>query len=101
MPRSPEPRDSRLSASIPRRKPPSAPVRSFARSWAVDLKLRQIRVNALSPGTIPTPSYDHLSLTPRANAAIPSGPNRCHVWLFLTQLKMSEHGQIVATVSSE
>lgn len=40
-----------------------AAVRSFARSWAVDLKERKIRVNAVSPGTVPTPGYDHLGLT--------------------------------------
>ena len=32
-----------------------AAIRSFARSWAVDLKHRKIRVNAISPGPIDTP----------------------------------------------
>src|SRR6266700_2893338 len=32
-----------------------AAVRSFARTWTVDLKDRKIRVNALSPGPIDTP----------------------------------------------
>jgi NAD(P)-dependent dehydrogenase (short-subunit alcohol dehydrogenase family) len=32
-----------------------AAVRSFARSWTVDLKQRKIRVNAISPGPIDTP----------------------------------------------
>jgi NAD(P)-dependent dehydrogenase (short-subunit alcohol dehydrogenase family) len=32
-----------------------ATVRSFARSWTVDLKHRKIRVNAVSPGMISTP----------------------------------------------
>jgi NAD(P)-dependent dehydrogenase (short-subunit alcohol dehydrogenase family) len=32
-----------------------AAVRSFARSWTVDLKHRKIRVNAVSPGVISTP----------------------------------------------
>jgi NAD(P)-dependent dehydrogenase (short-subunit alcohol dehydrogenase family) len=40
-----------------------AALRSFARSWIVDLKDRQIRVNVVSPGTIPTPGYDQLGLT--------------------------------------
>jgi NAD(P)-dependent dehydrogenase (short-subunit alcohol dehydrogenase family) len=31
-----------------------AAVRSFARSWTTDLQARRIRVNALSPGVIPT-----------------------------------------------
>ncbi len=35
-----------------------AAVRSFARTWAVDLKDRKIRVNAVSPGTIQTPGLD-------------------------------------------
>jgi Dienelactone hydrolase family/Enoyl-(Acyl carrier protein) reductase len=47
----------------------------------VDLKARKIRVNAISPGTIPTPGYDKLGLTPeqmtgflaQQSAAIPLG----------------------------
>jgi len=35
-----------------------AAVWSFARTWAVELKDRQIRVNAVSPGLIETPFYD-------------------------------------------
>jgi NAD(P)-dependent dehydrogenase (short-subunit alcohol dehydrogenase family) len=35
-----------------------AAVRSFARTWLVDLKDRNIRVNILSPGTIDTPILD-------------------------------------------
>jgi NAD(P)-dependent dehydrogenase (short-subunit alcohol dehydrogenase family) len=38
-----------------------AAIRSFARNWAVDLKGKGIRVNAVSPGVIPTPGY-HTSL---------------------------------------
>jgi len=37
-----------------------AAVRSFARTWLVDLKERKIRVNALSPGPIDTPVLDPL-----------------------------------------
>lgn len=37
-----------------------AAVRSFARTWTVDLKDRKIRVNALSPGPIDTPGVDGL-----------------------------------------
>jgi NAD(P)-dependent dehydrogenase (short-subunit alcohol dehydrogenase family) len=40
-----------------------AAVRSFARSWTVDLKARKIRVNAISPGPIDTPGVDSLGLT--------------------------------------
>jgi NAD(P)-dependent dehydrogenase (short-subunit alcohol dehydrogenase family) len=34
-----------------------AALRSFARTWSVDLKGREIRVNVVSPGTIVTPGY--------------------------------------------
>jgi NAD(P)-dependent dehydrogenase (short-subunit alcohol dehydrogenase family) len=36
-------------------------VRSFARTWTMDLKDRKIRVNAISPGPIKTPAYDRLA----------------------------------------
>src|SRR5271155_3331148 len=38
-----------------------AAVRSFARTWRMDLKERKIRVNALSPGPIKPPAYDKLA----------------------------------------
>jgi NAD(P)-dependent dehydrogenase (short-subunit alcohol dehydrogenase family) len=38
-----------------------AAVRSFARTWAAELKDRSIRVNAISPGTIDTPGIDGLA----------------------------------------
>ncbi len=41
-----------------------AAVRSFARNWSLDLKGKNIRVNAVSPGVIPTPGYALLGLTP-------------------------------------
>jgi NAD(P)-dependent dehydrogenase (short-subunit alcohol dehydrogenase family) len=34
-----------------------AALRSFARTWAVDLRGRNIRVNVVSPGTVVTPAY--------------------------------------------
>jgi NAD(P)-dependent dehydrogenase (short-subunit alcohol dehydrogenase family) len=37
-----------------------AAVRSFARSWIVDLKPRKIRVNVLAPGHTQTPGLDNL-----------------------------------------
>ena len=40
-----------------------AAVRSFARSWTVDLKDRKIRVNAVSPGPIDTPAVRGLTQT--------------------------------------
>ncbi|WP_407883274.1 SDR family NAD(P)-dependent oxidoreductase [Scytonema sp. NUACC26] len=39
-----------------------AAVRSFARNWILDLKERKIRVNAVSPGVIPTPSTECLGV---------------------------------------
>lgn len=40
-----------------------AAVRSFARTWTVDLRERKIRVNALSPGPIDTPAFANLAPT--------------------------------------
>ncbi|MEO5917232.1 MAG: SDR family oxidoreductase [Luteolibacter sp.] len=41
-----------------------AAIRSFARTWSVDLKGRNIRVNVVSPGTVVTPAYkNELGLT--------------------------------------
>jgi NAD(P)-dependent dehydrogenase (short-subunit alcohol dehydrogenase family) len=40
-----------------------AAVRSFARTWILDLKERKIRVNAISPGPISTPGLDGLAQT--------------------------------------
>jgi NAD(P)-dependent dehydrogenase (short-subunit alcohol dehydrogenase family) len=37
-----------------------ASIRSFARTWTMDLKHRAIRVNAISPGTIDTPGLNNL-----------------------------------------
>jgi NAD(P)-dependent dehydrogenase (short-subunit alcohol dehydrogenase family) len=34
-----------------------AAVRSFARTWTTDLRARKIRVNAVSPGLVPTEAY--------------------------------------------
>lgn len=34
-----------------------AALRSFVRTWAAELKGRRIRVNAVSPGVVPTPGY--------------------------------------------
>ena len=42
-----------------------AAIRSFARSWTVDLKNRKIRVNAISPGLIETPMSAELSSSGR------------------------------------
>lgn len=40
-----------------------AAVRSFARTWASDLKVRHIRINAVSPGVIETPGHEKTGAT--------------------------------------
>jgi NAD(P)-dependent dehydrogenase (short-subunit alcohol dehydrogenase family) len=52
-----------------------AAIRSFARTWLVELKDRRIRVNILSPGTIDTPILDPLGSEAKENfkAQIPRG----------------------------
>ena len=47
-----------------------AAVRSFARTWTMDLKERKIRVNALSPGPIKTPAYDRLAAVRACRPAV-------------------------------
>lgn len=47
-----------------------AAVRSFARNWILDLKERKIRVNAISPGVVPTPGYNLMGLSEEAGAGI-------------------------------
>jgi NAD(P)-dependent dehydrogenase (short-subunit alcohol dehydrogenase family) len=41
----------------------NAAIRSFARSWTLDLKARNIRVNAISPGPTNTPGLNNLGQT--------------------------------------
>jgi NAD(P)-dependent dehydrogenase (short-subunit alcohol dehydrogenase family) len=41
----------------------NAAIRSFARSWTLDLQARKIRVNAISPGPTNTPGLSHLGQT--------------------------------------
>lgn len=41
-----------------------AAIRNFARTWTTDLKARNIRVNAISPGPIETPSADAVAGSP-------------------------------------
>ena len=57
-----------------------AALRSFARTWAVDLRERKIRVNVVSPGTVVTPAYNRLmtdeqidAFTAQAAATTPLG----------------------------
>ncbi len=59
-----------------------AALRSFARTWSVDLRERKIRVNVVAPGTVVTPAYkNELGMTDdqikqfeaQASAATPLG----------------------------
>jgi NAD(P)-dependent dehydrogenase (short-subunit alcohol dehydrogenase family) len=50
-----------------------AAVRSFARTWTVDLKARKIRVNVISPGPIETPAMDGLAKTEEEVRAFKAG----------------------------
>jgi NAD(P)-dependent dehydrogenase (short-subunit alcohol dehydrogenase family) len=59
-----------------------AAIRSFARGWTTDLKARKIRVNAISPGVVPTEGYStSLGMSPaqveqfaqQMSAGIPMG----------------------------
>ena len=45
-----------------------AAVRNLARSWALDLKGRGIRVNVVSPGVVPTPAYDTFGMSKEQTA---------------------------------
>jgi NAD(P)-dependent dehydrogenase (short-subunit alcohol dehydrogenase family) len=47
-----------------------AAVRSFARSWIVDLKGRDIRINVLSPGHVATPGLSQLMTDAEKAAAV-------------------------------
>src|SRR6059036_1907076 len=47
-----------------------AALRSFARTWSVDLKSRNIRVNVVSPGTVITPGYKSAGLSDEQIAQI-------------------------------
>ena len=62
-----------------------AAVRSFARSWATDLKERKIRVNTLSPGPIETPIYGKLDLPDTAVQQMGEG--------FAQQVPLGRFGQ--------
>lgn len=49
-----------------------AALSAFARSWAIELKHRRIRVNVLSPGPVDTPILDKLGLPPESRALLES-----------------------------
>src|SRR5207237_5423968 len=51
-----------------------AAVRSFARTWIVELKGRDIRINVLSPGTTATPGLSHFMTDEQKAEAVASVP---------------------------
>jgi NAD(P)-dependent dehydrogenase (short-subunit alcohol dehydrogenase family) len=51
-----------------------AAVRSFARTWIVDLKERDIRINVLSPGYTDTPGLSHFMTDEEKASAVASVP---------------------------
>jgi NAD(P)-dependent dehydrogenase (short-subunit alcohol dehydrogenase family) len=51
-----------------------AAIRSFARTWIVDLKGRDIRVNVLSPGYIATPGLAHFMTDEEKASAVATVP---------------------------
>lgn len=51
-----------------------AAIRSFARTWIVDLKGRDVRINVLSPGTTATPGLDAFMTDTDKAAAVASVP---------------------------
>ncbi|CAF2965294.1 unnamed protein product [Rotaria sp. Silwood2] len=61
-----------------------AAVRSFARTWAVDLKERKIRVNTISPGAIETPGLNKVGFDEEEKKKVVSG--------FLSAIPMKRFG---------
>lgn len=71
-----------------------AAVRSFVRSWAMELKDRKIRVNAVSPGPIETPALEKAGIPPEMMEQAIAG--------FTTQVPLGRRGkpeEISAVVS--
>ncbi len=62
-----------------------AAVRSFVRGWAAELKDRNIRVNAVSPGPIETPALEKAGLTPEQAEQAAAG--------FVTKVPLGRRGK--------
>jgi NAD(P)-dependent dehydrogenase (short-subunit alcohol dehydrogenase family) len=59
-----------------------AALRSFARTWSVNLRERKIRVNVVAPGTVVTPGYKNelgMTDTIKSNSSKLRRP-RPHLW---------------------
>ena len=78
-----------------------AAVRSFARTWTMDLKERKIRVNALSPGPINTPAYDRLAQSgPAGQQMLASTVNRVPMGRFGTPDEIARAAVFLASDDS-
>jgi NAD(P)-dependent dehydrogenase (short-subunit alcohol dehydrogenase family) len=78
-----------------------AAVRSFARTWTMDLKERKIRVNALSPGPIDTPAYDRLAQSgPAGQQMLASIVNRVPMGRFGTPDEIARAAVFLASDDS-
>ena len=78
-----------------------AAVRSFARTWTMDLKERKIRVNALSPGPINTPAYDRLAQSgPAGQQMLASIVNRVPMGRFGTPHEIARAAVFLASDDS-
>jgi NAD(P)-dependent dehydrogenase (short-subunit alcohol dehydrogenase family) len=78
-----------------------AAVRSFARTWTMDLKERKIRVNALSPGPINTPAYDRLARSgPAGQQMLASIVNRVPMGRFGTPDEIARAAGFLASDDS-
>jgi len=78
-----------------------AAVRSFARTWTMDLKERKIRVNALSPGPINTPAYDRLAQSgPAGQQMLASIVNRVPMGRFGTPDEIARAAVFLASDDS-
>jgi NAD(P)-dependent dehydrogenase (short-subunit alcohol dehydrogenase family) len=78
-----------------------AAVRSFARTWTMDLKERKIRVNAVSPGPISTPAYDRLGQSgPVGKQMIESIVNRVPMGRFGTPDEIARAAVFLASDDS-
>ena len=78
-----------------------AAVRSFARTWTMDLKERKIRVNALSPGPINTPAYDRLAQSgPAGQQMLASIANRVPMGRFGTPDEIARAAVFLASDDS-
>ena len=76
-----------------------AAIRSFARSWTVDLKNRKIRVNAISPGLIETPMSVAAASTLATAAALSTEQVKTNIVSSVPQGRMGRPDEIAKAVA--